>query len=594
MNRVTDFKPLAEVTLPGVGPIPCSGLTIVVGPNSAGKTHFLTDLYSRLCGEPRNLVVASDVRINKPEYAPLMECLLSEGFIRRYVNPDNFQEHIIATTTYVGTGAALETIQPQRADEWYNSYDNAAADPRRRNEFLYYFGRLLVTKLFIDRRLAGLRTVGVIDFENAPPTDDLHAFHVNDLARKELCAETLDTFGKAVWSDTARGTLLCLRVNDAALPSAEDRHSHSEMSKYRTIESEGDGLKSYVAICIALLLGKRPLCLVDEPEMCLHPPQAYSLGRFIGKHGSSQDIATFVATHSSGILRGVVQSTKRVEIIRLTRSGGRFLAHRVPAEELVAALDKPTLRAESVLDGLFSESVVVVEADGDRLVYNTTWETLGKELRLDVHFTAVGGTGGIADTCKLYRTLQIPVVVIADLDMVADPSLLRRVLDVMAEAEVASSIIKEAKLVIEQIRKLPPTVDPESCARRLREIAAMGTDWSFGDDAKIRSELNRLSQELDRMRRLKSGGICALPADVAAPLKQLVESLKPVGVFLAPVGELEGWLASEGVEASKANKPAWASAAAVKIQSKGFAHGDIWDFVREVGQYLRVKQSASP
>ncbi len=215
--------------------------------------------------------------------------------------------------------------------------------------------------------------------------------------------------------------------------------------------------------------------------MCLHPPQ--------------EDIATFVATHSSGILRGVVQSTKRVEIIRLTRIDGRFLAHRVPAEELVAALDKPTLRAESVLDGLFSESVVVVEADGDRLVYNTTWETLGKELRLDVHFTAVGGTGGIADTCKLYRTLQIPVVVIADLDMVADSGLLRRVLDVMAEADVASSIIKEAKLVTEQIRKLSPTVDPKSCACRLQEIAAMGTDWSCGDDAKIRSELNRLSQE---------------------------------------------------------------------------------------------------
>ncbi len=96
------------------------------------------------------------------------------------------------------------------------------------------------------------------------------------------------------------------------------------------------------------------------------------------------------------------------------------------------------------------------------------------------------------------------------------------------------------------------------------------------------------------MRRLKSGGICALPADVAAPLKELVESLKTVGVFLAPVGELEGWLASEGVEASKANKPAWASAAAVKIQSKGSAHGDIWDFVREVGQYLGAKQSTNP
>jgi hypothetical protein len=51
-----------------------------------------------------------------------------------------------------------------------------------------------------------------------------------------------------------------------------------------------------------------------------------------------------------------------------------------------------------------------------RLVDHTTWETLAQELRLDVHFAAVGGIGGVADACQLYRTLHIPVVVIADLD----------------------------------------------------------------------------------------------------------------------------------------------------------------------------------
>ncbi len=95
----------------------------------------------------------------------------------------------------------------------------------------------------------------MIDFETAPPTDDLHAFHVNDFARTELCDEMLDAFGKAVWSDAAGGALLCLRVNDAAFPSAEDRHSYSEMSKYRRIETEGDGLKSYVAICMLCFSG---------------------------------------------------------------------------------------------------------------------------------------------------------------------------------------------------------------------------------------------------------------------------------------------------------------------------------------------------
>jgi len=170
--------------------------------------------------------------------------------------------------------------------------------------------------------------------------------------------------------------------------------SVSKMKEYRTIESEGDGLKSYVATCIALLLGRLPVCLIDEPEMCLHPPQAYNLGRFIGQHGSAIDRATFVATHSSQILRGVVQSTKQLRIVRITRHRNTFSAHLVPAEVIYEALAKPTLRAESILDGIFSESVMIVEADGDRLVYNTVLETLAGEQRLDVHLAAIGGAVG--------------------------------------------------------------------------------------------------------------------------------------------------------------------------------------------------------
>ena len=589
MERISDFKPLAKVVLPDVGEIPCAELTLVVGPNSSGKTQFLADLYSRLCGEPRDVVVASDVQLNKPEYARFMELLETEGYIRTTIDPGNNQRQIVPRTTYVGTGNAFQPLTHDQAQSWYHAYDGALASGRS-NEFLNRIGRLLVTKLSLERRLVGLQSTTVIDFESQPPVVDLHAFHVNDAARRQLADEIIDAFGRAIWSDTTRGPTICLRVCEGDLPSADDRLSFEKMSKYRTIENEGDGLKSYVMICVSLLLGQRPVCLIDEPEMCLHPPQAYSLGKFIGRHGSSADVATFVATHSSQILRGVVQSTKRVEIIRLTQSRGQFHARRIPAHELVAVLEKPTLRAESVLDGIFSEAVVVVEADGDRLVYHTTWETLGKELRLDVHFAAVGGTGGVADTCRLYRTLHIPVVVVADLDLIADLNLLRRVLEAMAGKQMAESLVGKAKAAREQIRQLPPDVDPETCMRRIEEIGTMQMDWQRGDDAAIRRKLDGLSQDLNRMRRLKSGGLSCFPQAVGGPLKELVEALKGAGVFLAPVGELEGWLASEGIKSSKTNKAAWANEAAAKVQSKGPVSGDIWDFVRQVGRYLEDRK----
>jgi predicted ATP-dependent endonuclease of OLD family len=264
--------------------------------------------------------------------------------------------------------------------------------------------------------------------------------------------------------------------------------SVSKMKEYRTIEAEGDGLKSYVSTCIALLLGRLPVCLIDEPEMCLHPPQAYNLGRFIGRHGSSSDNATFVATHSSQILRGIVQSTKKLRIVRITRIQNTFSAHLVPADVISEALAKPTLRAESILDGIFSESVVIVEADGDRLVYNTVLETLSSELRLDVHLAAIGGTGGIADTCRLYRRLRIPVAVIADLDVLADPDRLGRILEVMAAGNETTQIIDQAKNLIDEIRKLPPTIKEEAFKDRLAAITQMETSWREGHDFGVRRE----------------------------------------------------------------------------------------------------------
>ncbi len=70
MEKLSDFKPLGHVSLPGVGDLRCSGLVLVVGPNSSGKSQFLKDIFLRISGEPRALVVASDVRVNRHSKRP--------------------------------------------------------------------------------------------------------------------------------------------------------------------------------------------------------------------------------------------------------------------------------------------------------------------------------------------------------------------------------------------------------------------------------------------------------------------------------------------------------------------------------------------
>ncbi|MDO8750872.1 MAG: AAA family ATPase [Dehalococcoidia bacterium] len=591
MNHLSDFKPLARVELPGIADLRCSGLTIIVGPNSSGKSQFLKDLYARLSGDPRKLIVAKEVLLNKPEFGPLMECLKSEGYFDTHLdNAGN--EKLRALTTYLGTGQAIaDDFTIDQARTWHKQnaerQDGINGQP---DIFLQRFGRLLVTALFLERRLMSLNQVGVIDFQNNPVANDLHALYLNDNAKKKLSDELLKSFNKGVWLDHTQGTVLCFRYSDQPeLPSAEDRLSHTKMAQYRTIETEGDGLRSYVATAVALLLGRRPICLIDEPEMCLHPPQAHNLGRFIGVQGSSLDTATFVATHSSEVLRGALSTGKDIQVVRLTRRQGAFQAHLLPAFTLMEAIAKPTVRAESVLDGIFAESVVVVEAEGDRLLYQTVWETLADDLRQDVHFTTVGGTGGIPDICRLYKALSVPIAVITDLDILADPAQLGRVLYVMTTPANADALKAEAYRIMELIRALPPAVMEAEIRQGLRRILEAPTNWANwtnDGDIEIRKEINKISQKLDHLRRLTQTRVSTLPDDIRQAINKLLEDLRIAGVFLVPVGELEDWLANENIPESKANKSAWANAAALRILSKGQCTGDIWDFVRGVDSYL--------
>ncbi|OLE61783.1 MAG: hypothetical protein AUI36_11225, partial [Cyanobacteria bacterium 13_1_40CM_2_61_4] len=436
----------------------------------------------------------------------------------------------------------------------------------------------------LERRLTAVQQVGYFDFQTQPPQNDLQALYVDDAAKAGLLAEIQATFSKCVWPDASRLNIVCLRVSDdPAVPSETQRLSPKTMAQFRTIETEGDGLKSYVATCIALLLGRRPVCIIDEPEMCLHPPQAYNLGRFIGRFGASSDRATFVATHSSHVLRGVIQAAPHVQIVRLTREGSAFTAHLVPAAVLTEVLTRPTVRAETVLDGIFAQAVIVLEADGDRTVYQAVYETLAEELRLDVHFTAVGGTGGIADTCRVYRALKIPIAVIADLDILLDTERLHRVVSILTDSRNADGLRTLAQGIAGSIKSLPPTIDPEDVKTRLAAAAALPSDWSQNHDLPLRSALQELAQQLDRMRRLKRGGVKTLPASLAGEVSSLIGKLSTIGIFVVPVGELEEWLADYGVAISKHNKWAWANEAAVKVRQVGAQTADVWQFIRSVG-----------
>src|SRR4029079_19737746 len=114
-------------------------------------------------------------------------------------------------------------------------------------------------------------------------------------------------------------------------------------------------------------------------------------------------------------------------------------------ETLKASVEKPSTKSESILDGLFAEAVTVVESEDDRLVYGTTWDKVAGEFRHDVHFVSVGGLGGIADPCVLYRNLKIPVCVAADLDMIRELGTFESILRALVPADTACELVGDCR-----------------------------------------------------------------------------------------------------------------------------------------------------
>jgi energy-coupling factor transporter ATP-binding protein EcfA2 len=575
------------------------GLILIVGPNSSGKTQLLKDVHQSILGQPRTLVVASRVGIKKPQnFDVLIQSLENEGYLRKEI-AQNGAPVIRAKTSVLGGSIGIPAeIDYQTAAGWFNSF-NEGQKNQSSQQFYSAFGAMLSTALFLVNRLTATNRTNNYDYETQPPTNDVQALYFSSSAKEELTRVVKETFGKSIWLDPTRANILCFRVTDTPdLPPPEDRFSPDKVTKYRVFDDEGDGIRSFVAISMCLALSRRPVCLIDEPETCLHPPQAYAIGRVIAQQARKHTGTTLVATHSSHVLRGVIQETKEVQIIRLTRAGGRFFSHLVDSKLLASAIEKPLVRAETIFDGIFADGVVLVESDADRAVYQAVWESTPPTRQLDLLFVPLNGKGAMADVAKFFKALHIPVAIIPDLDLIKDDGVIPKILAALsAETEEAIIIQRECRQVTTEIRNVPPTISPDEVRAEMGQILKLPMDWHNNDDETVMRQLRQLAYKVERMRKLKKGGIPAYETagltEIASQLKSLKEKFWKCGVFIVPVGELEFWLSEEFMKngPGRDRKQEYADEAANRIRKHPIEAGEINKFIASVAEFIAKKEA---
>jgi len=175
--------------------------------------------------------------------------------------------------------------------------------------------------------------------------------------------------------------------------------------------------------------------------------------------------------------------------------------------------------------------------------------------------------------------------------MLVDEDRMTRVLEVLVDDQaVREELDCSCKDISGKIRSLPPEMSPEDVVTELTLLGRSNMDWNKSDDIELKRRLGQLENDIDRMRRLKKGGVRAYPATMGSQITNLLAQLGRYGLFLVPVGELEEWLLDHQVMESKTNKRAWANSAAQRIQKLGKQPGDVWDFISSVGGFLTSRR----
>jgi hypothetical protein len=306
------------------------------------------------------------------------------------------------------------------------------------------------------------------------------------------------------------------------------------------LQEQGDGMRSFMGLMLAIVAAAYPVILLDEPEAFLHPPQARLLGRKLAEEsvGRAQVIA---ATHDSDFLSGALDvAGASVSVVRLTRKGNVNRTSSLAPKQLREMWNDPILRYSNILDGLFHRGVIVCESDSDTRYYGAVLDAArtgaGKPPH-DLLLTQCGGKHRMPVVLRALKAVNVPAAAVADFDVLREEALLRRLVE--AAGGDWASFADDWRVVEAQVRAKERAVSTDYVREQVANVLdAADATLSRGEVARIR-EVTKIE---DGWSTTKESGVGGLPqGDATARGTDLLDHLSEIGIFVVPVGELERW-----------------------------------------------------
>lgn len=538
-------------------------ISILVGANNVGKSQTLRDIQQRMeKGLASKSILLQDIIFEKPStFEELFAGLVLTDSSR---NLQNKVLHGIKTNL-----SQLDSF------EFNYEHFKRQFDSNTNMDFaLGNISKFRVSHLDASSRLELVKTTPSFNPDVENPQNIIQNLFTqpdNELLLKKAFQEA---FTMDIMLDYSGLKDFCLRVAKSFPQIPEDpRKAYLITKDFNKIDDQGDGFRSFVGIILSILFSKDRIILLDEPEAFLHPAQARFLGKWIADNSAKLEGQLIIATHNANFLNGILSSDKQVDIFRLNRKDDDTNFNLIPPNATEKLAKSPMLSSQRILESIFHKGVVVCEADADRTVYQgvATIEYNNQEI-LFVHSH---NKQTLKDVASLLLDAKIPVVVVSDIDLLNDENDFKKLIEILSKSEASEDILKKRNVIAETINKIPDDEILADIKENIEEfLAQLNNNEHTFDGAK--GALNRIRREVTKWKTPKSSGVAGFPSTIQSNVKELVEELKSYGIFIVPVGELEGWL---DVGTKRKNK--WIVKALEEIFS-GNSSVSLKEFVKEL------------
>ena len=502
-------------------------IVIFVGPNNAGKSQSLKDIYI-LSEQKTPTTVISDIEITKEEgKLSLLLDHVAKGIERG------------------------EWINYEFMEREYTLYKNTADKQFLSEQYYGAYRDLLVANLDTTARLTICYPPNNIG-RNEPRRHPIQYAAFNAECRKWLSECYKKAFGTDITPNAQFGGIIPLCIGDDVKlnGSFENEQTRLEayaaiLEKYKQAHEQGDGIKSFVGILLYLMLNNYHTYLIDEPESFLHPPQARIMGQIIGKTVKDKKQA-FISTHSEDIIKGLMETCPdRIKIIRITRENDINAFSSLDNGMFNIVWNDPLLKYSNIMSSLFHKSVVLCESDSDCKMYSIV-EDYNKQSTgkyAEALFIHCGGKHRMAKIARALHTLDIDVHLIPDIDVLNNKEVFKGITEAFG---VDWNIIEhDYNILISDMNSSSERIKREEAKTNIDRILSRSRDLyiSERDLADIRSVVKSTS----KWATIKETGVLGLPAgNATAAYKRIEKVLKEKKIHIVPVGQLEGFVKEVG------------------------------------------------